>query len=124
MLYPKKFKLCWYIAIKRNRPIFSKNYIKIDEVYSSQWCRCKDTAAYAFNNYKELNFLNSFYSYLFNLNKDKQMIDLRTFILDLEHKNNIVFVTHYVVIANLADKSVEINQIDKNLNIINTFLIN
>lgn len=52
------------------------------------------------------------------------MIDLRTFILDLEHKNNIVFVTHYVVIANLADKSVEINQIDKNLNIINTFLIN
>ena len=23
---------------------FSKNNIKIDDVYSSQWCRCKDTA--------------------------------------------------------------------------------
>ena len=106
---------------------FSKNNIKIDDVYSSQWCRCKDTATYAFNSYKELNFLNSFYSYPFNLNKDEQMRHLRSFISDLEYKNNVVFVTHYVVIAALADyypKSGEIIQIDKDLNIINTFLIN
>jgi len=55
------------------------------------------------------------------------MRDLRTFISELEYKSNIVFVTHYVVIADLVDyypKSGEIIQIDKDLNIINTFLIN
>ena len=106
---------------------FLKNNIKIDEVYSSQWCRCKDTASYAFNNFKELSFLNSFYSYPFNLKKDEQMRHLRSFISELEYKNNVVFVTHYVVIADLVDyypKSGEIIQIDKDLNIINTFLIN
>ena len=106
---------------------FYENNIKIDDVYSSQWCRCKDTASYAFNNFKELSFLNSFYSYPFNLNKDEQMRHLRSFISELEYKNNAVFVTHYVVIADLVDyypKSGEIIQIDKDLNIINTFLIN
>ena len=106
---------------------FLKNNIKIDDVYSSQWCRCKDTASYAFNNFKELSFLNSFYSYPFNVNRDEQMRDLRIFISALEYKSNVVFVTHYVVIADLVDyypKSGEIIQIDKDLNIINTFLIN
>ena len=106
---------------------FSKNNIKIDDVYSSQWCRCKDTASYAFNNFKELSLLNSFYSYPYNVNRDEQMRDLRTFISELEYKRNVVFVTHYVVIADLVDyypKSGEIIQIDKNLNIINTYLIN
>ena len=105
---------------------FLKNNIKIDDVYSSKWCRCKDTAKNAFNNYKELSLLNSFYSYPFNLNKDKQIRDLRTFISELEYKSNIVFVTHYVVIAELVNyypKSGEIIQIDKNLNIINSFEI-
>jgi len=106
---------------------FSKNNIKIDDVYSSQWCRCKDTASYAFNNFKELSLLNSFYSYPYNVNRDEQMRDLRIFISALEYKSNVVFVTHYVVIADLVDyypKSGEIIQIDKDLNIINTFLIN
>ena len=106
---------------------FSKNNIKIDDVYSSQWCRCKDTASYAFNNFKELSLLNSFYSYPYSVNRDEQMRDLRTFISELEYKSNVVFVTHYVVIADLVDyypKSGEIIQIDKDLNIINTFLIN
>ena len=105
---------------------FLKNNIKIDDVYSSQWCRCIDTAKNAFSNFKELSFLNSFYSYPFNLNKDEQMRDLRTFISELEYKSNIVFVTHYVVIAELVNyypKSGEIIQIDKNLNIINSFEI-
>ena len=105
---------------------FLKNNIKIYEVYSSQWCRCIDTAKNAFSNFKELSFLNSFYSYPFNLNKDEQMRDLRTFISELEYKSNIVFVTHYVVIAELVNyypKSGEIIQIDKNLNIINSFEI-
>ena len=39
--------------------LFKKNKIKIDQVLSSQWCRCKDTAKYAFKNYKEFSALNS-----------------------------------------------------------------
>ena len=34
---------------------FSKRDITIQQVYSSQWCRCKDTASFAFGDYKELN---------------------------------------------------------------------
>ena len=30
--------------------LFYKNKIKIDQVLSSQWCRCKDTAKFAFKN--------------------------------------------------------------------------
>ena len=33
--------------------LFIEKKIKIDQVLSSQWCRCKDTAKYAFKNYKE-----------------------------------------------------------------------
>ena len=41
---------------------FVKNKIQIDQVLSSEWCRCKDTAKYAFKNFKTFNALNSFFS--------------------------------------------------------------
>ena len=41
---------------------FVKNKIQIDQVLSSEWCRCKDTAKYAFKNIKTFNALNSFFS--------------------------------------------------------------
>ena len=44
------------ISIGQN---FSKRDIPIQQVYSSQWCRCKDTASYAFGDYQELSSLNS-----------------------------------------------------------------
>ena len=31
---------------------FKNNKIPIDKIYSSEWCRCKDTAFYAFKSYK------------------------------------------------------------------------
>ena len=34
---------------------FVKNKIQIDQVLSSEWCRCKDTAKYAFKNFKTFN---------------------------------------------------------------------
>ena len=40
---------------------FVKNKIQIDQVLSSEWCRCKDTAKYAFKNFKTFNALNSFF---------------------------------------------------------------
>ena len=105
---------------------FIDNEIVIDNVYSSQWCRCKDTARFAFMDYEVLSYLNSFYSQPFILNKNAQMKDLKKFIFNLKSTNNVVFVTHYVVIAELINyfpESGEIIEIDKNMNILNTFKI-
>ena len=106
---------------KRIGLIFKKNEIKIDKIYSSEWCRCKDTAKYAFNDFKTFDALNSFYDIRFADNKDKQIKDFYEFIDNIDSKNNIVFVTHYVVIGgilNIGTSSGEIVVTDKNLNII------
>ena len=106
---------------KRIGLIFKKNKIKIDKIYSSEWCRCKDTAKYAFNDFKTFDALNSFYDIRFADNKDKQIKDFYEFIDNIDSKNNIVFVTHYVVIGsilNIGTSSGEIVVTDKNLNII------
>ena len=39
---------------------FKKNNIPIGKVYSSEWCRCKETASIAFNDFETKSFLNSF----------------------------------------------------------------
>ena len=106
---------------KRIGLIFKKNDIKIDKIYSSEWCRCKDTAKYAFNDFKTFDALNSFYDIRFAANEDKQIKDFYEFIDNIDSKNNIVFVTHYVVIGailNIGTSSGEIVVTDKNLNII------
>ena len=43
---------------KRIGKFFKENNIEIDKVLSSEWCRCKETAKYAFNNYETKSFLN------------------------------------------------------------------
>ena len=58
---------------------FSENNIKIDKVLSSEWCRCKQTAKYAFNKYETKSFLNSFFSAKFASNKNKQINDLKKY---------------------------------------------
>ena len=101
--------------------ILKKNEIKIDNIYSSEWCRCKDTAKYAFDDFETFEALNSFYDIRFAANEDKQIKDFYEFIDSIDSKNNIVFVTHYVVIGailNIGTSSGEIVVTDKNLNII------
>ena len=101
--------------------IFKKNEIIIDNIYSSEWCRCKDTAKYAFDDFETFDALNSFYDVRFAANEDKQIKDFYEFIDSIDSKNNIVFVTHYVVIGailNIGTSSGEIVVTDKNLNII------
>ena len=42
-------------GIKQSKLIgefFTQNNIQIDQVLSSEWCRCKDTAKHAFQNFK------------------------------------------------------------------------
>ena len=47
---------------------FKTNKIKIDKVLSSEWCRCKDTAKFAFNDFETFDALNSFFSAKFAKN--------------------------------------------------------
>ena len=106
--------------------LFLKYNIKIKNVYSSEWCRCKETAKIAFKKFKTKKFLNSFYSDQFAKNKKKQIKDFKVFIKKWNKKENLIFVTHYVVISeilNYAPSSGEVIIADKNLNILDTIEI-
>ena len=114
---------------KQSRKIgnfFTENKIQIENVYSSEWCRCKETAALAFKNFKTKSFLNSFFSSKFAQNKNSQMRDFQKFLLDWDEKTNLIFVTHYVVISEILDypsSSGEIIISNKNFKIIDTLEI-
>ena len=106
---------------------FKKNKIKIDEVLSSEWCRCKETAKIAFKNFTTKNFLNSFYSSKYAKNKDQQIKSLNKYIKKFKSNKNLVLVTHYVLISevlNYSPSSGEIVVSDKNFNIIGNIEIN
>jgi phosphohistidine phosphatase SixA len=114
------------IQAKKIGSFFKNNFIPIDLVISSEWCRCKETALISFKNFITKNFLNSFYSKKFASNKDQQMKDLKDYIKNWDGKKNLVFITHYVVIAeilNYAPSSGEIVISDKNLKVIETINI-
>ncbi len=100
---------------------FKNNKIKIDKVLSSQWCRCKDTAKYAFKNFETFDALNSFYDEKFAENETKQIKDLKNYIKNWNSDKNLVLITHFVVISsilNTGSSSGEIIISDKNFNII------
>ena len=108
---------------KRIGNFFKDNNIPVEQVFSSEWCRCKDTAKNAFQNYKTFNALNSFFSKRFEKNRDKQIKDLKAFIKKWNGKNNLIFVTHYVVISEMLNDTVSSGEIivsDKNLNVLGT----
>ena len=105
---------------------FSNNSINVDLVLSSEWCRCKETAEIAFKKFETKNFLNSFFSAKFAKNRKQQVIDFNKFLKTWDQKQNIIFVTHYVVISellNYAPSSGEIVISDKNLKVIDTLEI-
>tara|TARA_B110000971_G_scaffold79811_1_gene81976 strand:- start:65 stop:625 length:561 start_codon:yes stop_codon:yes gene_type:complete len=100
---------------------FLKNDIVIGKVLSSEWCRCKKTAEYAFKNYETRNFLNSFFSKKFSHNKDSQIKELKKYIKNWDGKDNLILITHYVVILEVLGLSVSSGEIivtDKDFNIL------
>ena len=105
---------------------FRNNKIKIDKILTSEWCRCKETAHIAFDNFSTKSFLNSFYSSNYAKNKDKQVKELNYYIKKFKSKKNLVLVTHYVLISevlNYNPSSGEIVVADKNFNIIGSLEI-
>ena len=105
---------------------FFKKKIPVDQVLSSEWCRCKETSEIAFLNFETKNFLNSFFSEKFQKNKSQQMKKLKNFINNWNSDKNLILVTHYVVILealNYAPSSGEIVVSDKNFNLLGTIKI-
>ena len=106
--------------------LFKDNNISTDKVYSSEWCRCKETALIAFNQFETKNFLNSFFSSRFAKNKNSQIKSFKKFIKSWDGKKNLIFVTHYVFISEILDyapSSGEIILSDKDLKVIDTIEI-
>ena len=94
-------------GIKQSKKIgklFKDNQVKIDLVLTSEWCRCKDTARYAFNNFKEFSALNSTFEAPFNKNKAKQTKEIKLFVKKWKGEGkNLIFVTHYSVITEMTN---------------------
>ena len=111
---------------KKIGDFFKNNKISIEKVYSSEWCRCKETAFIAFRSFETKNFLNSFFSERFAENRENQVENFNKFINNWNGKGNLIFVTHYVVISeilNYAPSSGEIIVSDKQLKVIDTLEI-
>ena len=118
-------------GVKQSKKIglfFKRNQIPIDKVLSSQWCRCKDTAKYAFKNYFEFSALNSTFQSSFAKNEPKQLKQLRTFINNWDGDGgNLVLITHYSIITAITDavpSSGEIVITDKKFNVLSTIPTN
>ena len=114
-------------GIKQSKKIgelFKKNYIPIDQVLSSQWCRCKDTAKYAFRKFKEFSALNSTFQFSYNKNETKQLKEIKNFVKNWNGKGkNLILITHYSIITaitNAVPASGEIVVTDKNFNVLAT----
>ena len=109
---------------KKIGKLFKKNKVPIDQVLSSQWCRCKDTAKYAFGNFKEFTALNSTFQSPYNKNEPKQLKELYNFVKKWNGKGkNLVLVTHYSIITavtNAVPSSGEIVITDKNFEVLGT----
>ena len=111
---------------KKIGKLFQKNQIKIDQVLSSQWCRCKDTAKYAFGKYEEFSALNSTFQKQFSGNETEQIRKIKKYINNWEENGkNLVFVTHYSIITKLTNAipdSGEIIIINKKLQVLSNIL--
>ena len=109
---------------KKIGKLFKKNKVPVDQVLSSQWCRCKDTAKYAFGNFKEFTALNSTFQSPYDQNEAKQLKDLYEFVKDWNSNGkNLVLVTHYSIITavtNAVPSSGELVITDKNFEVLGT----
>ena len=85
---------------KKIGKLFKKNKVPVDQVLSSQWCRCKDTAKHAFGDFREFTALNSTFQSPYDKNEGKQLNELYDYVSKWDSKGkNLVLVTHYSIIT-------------------------
>ena len=90
---------------------FKDNKIKVEKVLSSEWCRCKDTAKFAFKNFEVFSSLNSFYDAKFADKKEEQIKNLKKYVNEWKGEDNLVLITHYVVILAVLNKGTSSGEI-------------
>ena len=110
---------------KRIGEFFRKNNISFEKVYSSEYCRCKDTARSAFINFETFSGLNSTFSHPNKtpayVKKTKELID------KLDKNKNYILVTHHTTILGLTDyfaNSGEMVIVDRSYKIVGIFKVN
>lgn len=79
--------------------------VRIDAVLTSQWCRCRETAALLdLGPVQDLPVLNSFFED--RSTADAQTLGLRRFLANLPADRTVLLVTHQVNITALTGRSV------------------
>ena len=74
---------------------FRRQQIPIEKVYSSQWCRCKDTAHIAFGAFEDNPVLNSFFEQPgLRASQTETLIDFLQTVRP--RQGNLILVTHQV----------------------------
>ena len=110
---------------KRIGEFFRKNKISFEKVYSSEYCRCKDTARNAFINFETFSGLNSTFA---NPSKTPAYVKkTKEFIDKLDKNKNYILVTHHTTILGLTDyfaNSGEMVIIDRSFKIVDIFKVN
>ena len=87
---------------------------------------CKAGVWGTINNFKTQKFLNSFFSLNHRKNKNNQIKNLKKFIRNWNGQQNLIFISHYVVIKEVLDinaSSGEIIVADLNYKMINRIQI-
>jgi len=81
--------------------LFRQNGISTATLYSSQWCRCLDTAnELRLGKVQELPIINSFFR---NYTRETQQTHaLKQWLVDQSHKQATILVTHQVNITSLT----------------------
>jgi phosphohistidine phosphatase SixA len=86
---------------RRIGALFRANGIEEAQIYSSQWCRCLETAQLLqLGAVKELPALNSFFNDF--RNRDQQTSQIRTWLAEQNLAQPLVLVTHQVNITALT----------------------
>ena len=82
---------------------FSRHSIKINKVYSSEWCRCLETALLLdLGAVTPFDGLNSFYQN--HAPRDATLLKLNSKLANLSHNGGpVIMVTHYVTIQAVAN---------------------
>lgn len=79
--------------------------VVFDRVLTSQWCRCRETAALlGFGEPEDAPFLNSFFAD--RSTRDEQTAALRAFLAALDPGETVMLVTHQVNITALTGRGV------------------
>ncbi len=84
---------------RRVTAAFQREKVALDEVRSSAWCRCVDTAELAFGQHTVWSSINSFFQ---QSGRDTQTLDVLQALKTFKAPRNMVLVTHQVNISALT----------------------